>query len=231
MDMLPGDVNADVVASRTRRSRRRLSLTALAAIVALSTAACGATDDGATSGAAVDADTPIELRDQVGPHVDAPERSMSMTVDAVDTVGNDVLVRLRVANSDDDYLDMGVQDTIYGPLLVMRDDRGNLYESLAVEPAGVPGRRIADLSFRLAGPIDPDATSFTLELATQRGPLTSPTAALPLHDGIRWRIDVPSTAVPGATDADPDPSGPVFASAPRLPDLVHFWLETEPLPE
>ena len=125
---------------------------------------------------------------------------------------------------------MGVQGTIYGPLLVMRDDRDNLYESLAVEPAGVPGRRVADLSFRLTGPLDPDATSFTLELATQRGRLTSPTAPLPTHDGIRWRIDDPTAATPTSTDTNPDESDPIYAAAPRLPDLVHFWLETDPLP-
>ena len=100
----------------------------------------------------------------------------------------------------------------------------------AVEPVGIPGRRIADLSFRLRGPLDADSTSFTLELATQRGPLTSPTAPLSTHDGIRWRIDDPTAAASASTGSNPGESEPVFAVAPRLPDLIHFWLETDPLP-
>jgi hypothetical protein len=31
-------------------------------------------------------------------------------------------------------------------------------------------------------------------------------------------------------DADPDGSEPVYSTAPRLPDLIDFWLETQPLP-
>jgi len=177
----------------------------------------------------VDVATSIEYRDETGPHVDAPDRAMAMTVDAVDIAGDDILVRLRVSNSDDSYLDMGIQETIYGPLLVMRDDRENLYQSYAVEPAGIPGRRIADLRFRLAGPLDLGSNSFTLELATQRGPLTSPSASLPEHDGIRWRVVDPAAA-PMSNGTNPDGSERIFAAAPRLPDLVHFWLETDPLP-
>jgi hypothetical protein len=101
----------------------------------------------------------------------------------------------------------------------MHDDRGNRYPSYAVEPAGVPGRRVADLSFRLTGPLDPDAESFTIELTTQRGPLTSPAGDLPEGVGVRWQVD------------DPAGSDPTFAAAPRLPDLIHFWLETDPLPD
>lgn len=153
-----------------------------------------------------------------------------MTVDAVDVEGDDILVRIRVENSDDGYLDMGVQNTIYGPLLVMRDDRDNSYESYAVEPAGIPGRRIADLSFRLAGPLDPAAETFMLELATQRGPLTSPDGTVPDGDGVRWRVAEAPRADPTLGDTNPEGSEPLYAPAPRLPDLVHFWLETEPLP-
>lgn len=223
-------MNVAQAAPRTRPTRRNRWLAAFVTAVALSIAACNAQDDDATADTIVDADTPIEFRDEAGPHVDAPERAMAMTVDAVETAGDDILIRLRVENSDDDYLDLGARDTIYGPLLVMRDDRDNLYESFAVEPAGIPGRRIADLSFRLAGPLDRDATSFTLELDTQRGPLTSPTAPLSAHSGIRWRIDEPTAALPTSSDTGPGTSDPAYASAPRLPDLVHFWLETDPLP-
>lgn len=187
-------------------------------------------DDDATTEARSTVGSAIDFRDEVGPQVDAPDRAMAMTVDAIDITGDDILVRLRVSNSDDGYLDLGVEGTIYGPLLVMRDDRGSVYESYAVEPAGIPGRRIADLSIRLAGPLDRDATSFTLELATQRGPLTSPAATLPERDGIRWRVDDPASAT--ATSVDTGPSGPepAFAEAPRLPELIHFWLETDVLP-
>lgn len=223
-------MNAEVATRRARPASRSRWLAALFTAVALSSAACNAQDDNATTGAAVDVDGQIEFRDEVGPHVEAPDRAMAMTVDAVETAGDHVLIRLRVENSDDGYLDMGVQGTIYGPLLVMRDDRDNMYESLAVEPAGVPGRRIADLSFRLTGPLDPDATRFTLELATQRGPLTSPTAPLSTQDGVRWRIDDPTAATLTSTDTNPGTSDPIYAAAPRLPDLVHFWLETDPLP-
>ena len=194
----------------------------VAILFALATAACGESDDDAAG----NVDTAVEFRDEGGPQVDAPDRAMAMTVDAVEIAGDDILVRVRVSNHDDEYLDMGVQHTRYGPLLVMHDDRDNRYESYAVEPAGVPGRRIANLSFRLAGPLDRDSTSFTLELATQRGPLTSPAATLPRHDGVRWRVDDPSATA--ANDTEPG-SGPVFAAAPRLPEYINFWLESEPL--
>jgi hypothetical protein len=114
---------------------------------------------------------------------------------------------------------MGVEDTIYGPLLVMHDDRGNRYDSYAVEPAGVPGRRVADLSFRLIGPLDPDAESFTLELTTQRGPLTSPSGDLPEGDGVRWQVDDRGGVRTGLrcrpTSARPDPLLARDRPAPR----------------
>lgn len=208
-----------------RRSVRRVrSLTLTVAALTLTAAACNTDTDDITDAGA------IEFRDGAGPRVDTPERAMAMTVDAVETKGDDILVRVRVENTDDGYLDMGVEDTIYGPLLVMRDDRGNRYDSYAVEPAGVPGRRVADLSFRLIGPLDRDSTSFELELATQRGPLTTPAAPLPHHDGIRWRIDDQAAATPTSAATNPVGSEPIFAAAPRLPDLIHFWLETDPLP-
>lgn len=209
--------------------QRRWAVTVLTAL-ALSTASCDAPNDEASPDASVNVDAPIEFRDEVGPRAEAPDRAMAMTVDAVDVVGDDILVRLRVENRDDGYLDMGVQDTLYGPLLVMRDDQANRYESYAVEPAGIPGRRVADLSFRLIGPLDRDSTSFELELATQRGPLTTPAAPLPHHDGIRWRIDDQAAATPTSAATNPVGSEPIFAAAPRLPDLIHFWLETDPLP-
>lgn len=207
---------------------RRLAAVLIA--LALSTTACNTSDNSTTNGTVASVDAPIDFRDRTGPHVDDPDRAMSMTVDAVDVAGDDILVRFRVANSDDSYLDMGVQSTIYGPLLVMRDDLDNSYESYAVEPAGIPGRRIADLSFRLQGPLDPAAETFVLELATQRGSLTSPAGTLPEGDGVRWRVEEAPPATPTPGDTDPDGSEPLYASAPRLPDLVHFWLETEPLP-
>jgi hypothetical protein len=41
----------------------------------------------------------IEFRDGSGPRVDAPDRAMAMTVDAVETHGDDILVRVRVENA------------------------------------------------------------------------------------------------------------------------------------
>lgn len=208
-----------MTAGDTSRSGPRAWRRPVAVMVALAaaTVACGGGDDSDATGV-VDGERSIELRDATGPHVDAPDRAMAMTVDAVEVAGDDILVRLRVENEDDGYLDLGVQGTRYGPLLVMRDDPGHVYPGRAVEPAGIPGRRVADLSFRLDGPLDRDAETFTVELTTQRGPLVSPPAALPDGDGVRWRVDG------GADGAEP-----TFAVAPRLPDLIDFWLETSPL--
>lgn len=211
-------------------ARQRRRLLAILAALAVTTAACEPDENDSTAEEAAADQSSIELRDETGPHVDAPDRAMAMTVDAVEFDGDDILIRLRVENSDDGYLDMGVQDTIYGPLLVMRDDQNNVYEARAVEPAGIPGRRIADLSFRLDGPLDRNAESFTLELATQRGPLITPSAELPTGDGVRWRIGDVVAGAMGSADADRGGAEPGFASAPRLPDLIHFWLETDPLP-
>jgi hypothetical protein len=69
-----------------------------------------------------------------------------------------------------------------------------------------------------------------LELATHRGPLTSPDGALPDGDGVRWRVDEAPPAAPTLGDTNPDGLEPLYAGAPRLPDHVDFWLETEPLP-
>jgi hypothetical protein len=202
-----------------RRSVRRVrSLVTVIAALVLATPACGAGTDDTTTDDTSDAGA-IEFRDGSGPRVDAPDRAMAMTVDAIGLQGDDILVRVRVENADDGYLDMGVEDTIYGSLIVMHDDLGNRYDGYAVEPAGVPGRRVGDLSFRLAGPLDRGAESFTMELHTQRGSLTTPPGALPDGDGVRWQVD-------GSDDGEP-----TYAAAPRLPDLIHFWLETEPLPD
>jgi hypothetical protein len=198
------------------RSRRQVA--ALVTALAVVGVACGG-GDGSSSGDAADGGPSIELEDETGPYVDAPDRDMAMTVDAVEVEGSDILVRLRVENRDDGYLDLGVQGTLYGPLLVMHDDLDNVYEGRAVEPAGIPGSRIADLSFRLDGPLVRDAETFTLELRTQRGPLVSPPGPVPDGDGVRWRVD------DGAGGSEP-----THATAPRLPDLIHFWLETAPLP-
>jgi hypothetical protein len=206
----------EILAEPRAGRRRRRSLPVLLVVLAVAATACSSDDDDATGGS-TPAEASIDLRDDPGPHVEAPGRAMAMTVDAVEVDGDDILVRVRVENHDDGYLDLGVQDTIYGPLAVMHDDLRNRYEGEAVEPAGIPGRRLAELSFRLAGPLDGDAESFTLELATQRGPLTSPSGPLPDGRGVRWRVD--------AVDGEP-----TFAAAPRLPDLINFWLETRPLP-
>jgi len=198
-----------------RRTRRRVAAVAVA--LALTGAACASDDDAGTN-VVVEGDRSIELRDETGPSVHVPDQDMAMTIDAIEVDGNDILVRLRVENRKDGYLDLGVQGTRYGPLLVMRDEDDRRYEGRAVEPAGIPGERVADLSFRLDGPLDPDAETFTLELTTQRGPLVSPAAGLPADDGVRWRV------------ADGDEAGePTFAVPPRLPELIDFWLETAPL--
>lgn len=202
----------------TRRDGHRRHRIAALVLALAATAACGGGDG--DRGEIVDGGRTIELRDEPGPFVEVPERDMAMTVDAVEVDGSDILVRLRVENHRDEYLDLGVRGTRYGSLLVLTDDLDHAYPGRAVEPAGIPGGRVADLSFRLDGPLDRDAETFTLELTTQRGPLVSPATDLPATDGVRWRVD-------GGSAADAEPT---FAVAPRLPKLVDFWLETAPLP-
>ena len=80
-------MNAEVAARRARPTSRRRWLAALFTALAFSSAACNRQDDNATTDTVVDADTPIEFRDEVGPHVDAQDRAMAMTVDAVETAG------------------------------------------------------------------------------------------------------------------------------------------------
>lgn len=220
-------MTAEMMRVQWRPGRWTRWLIAPVAALVVATSGCEALDDGPGATGTASGEARIEFRDGTGPHVDVPARSMAMTVDAVDVDGDDILVRVRVENRDDDYLDLGVQDTIYGPLLVMYDERGNEYPGYASEPAGIPGRREADLSFRLAGPLDAEAETFTLELATQRGPLTSPSETLPDGRGVRWRVDDPVAGAPAPIGGHPGEPG--FAAAPRLPDLIHFWLHTEPL--
>ena len=71
---MAGPVTSRPTQHRSRRLRRAAILVALA----VSATACGGEDD------ASDADEPtgvgtIEYRDEPGPHVEVPERSMSMT--------------------------------------------------------------------------------------------------------------------------------------------------------
>lgn len=134
-------------------------------------------------------DAILEFRNEIGPRAIDLDHEMMMVVDAVETSADDIFVRLRVANSSDRYLDLGVRGNRYGPLLVMRDDLDNTYDGLAVEPAGIPGSSIGHVRFRLRGPVDPDAATLTFELATQRGTLESPPVGAPADDGVYWSTE------------------------------------------
>lgn len=147
-----------------------------------------------------DDDAPLAVEDrlEIGPRAVDLERSMTMVVDSLDASGDDIFIRLRIANFRDEYLDLGVQHTRIGPLVVMYDDRGSSYESLAVEPAGIQPSSVGYVRFRLAGPLDPAAEEFIVELASQRGTLITPPAPTPIGGSVRW-MDARASSTPGPT--------------------------------
>jgi hypothetical protein len=172
---------------RSLRSRRRQLLVSTL-LIATIVAACAGSDP-ATSES-------VETRTQIGPRAIDIDRKMMMVVDSIDASNEDIRVRIRVANLSDQPLDVGVDDTIYGPLLTIRDDLENAYPAIAVEPAGIYSHSIGRFDLRLVGPFDPDAADFTVELATQRGTLI--TNQVPALDGdsVQWWSETPAVLFP-----------------------------------
>lgn len=216
------------------RDRRR---SAVAAAVAAASIVPACADDGPSrSGPTTEPSggdpAAVERRAEPGPVAIAPDHAMSMVLDALEVVGDDIFVRLRVVNGLDRFLDIGVTDSRYGPLLVMTDDLGNRYPAEAVEPIGIHPSSIGHLRLRLAGPLHADATTFSLEVPTDRGPLTSESAPTPSGAAVAWWITPPPDPDDGGGSPDPaiDTDGePVFGASPRLPDLINEWLTNTPI--
>ncbi|MGA9275789.1 hypothetical protein [Ilumatobacter sp.] len=166
-------------------------------IAAVLSACAGSSDSatpattGSTTASTIEAgDGVAEIRSEIGPRAFGGDDAM-MVLDSIDVSGDDIFVRLRVVNGSDRFLNVGVQDTWYGPLLEMRDSLGNTYPARAVEPDGVEAYSVGDLRLRLAGPLDPEAEEFALELATDRGTLVTDAIPVPTGDGVRWWVESP----------------------------------------
>lgn len=158
----------------------------------------------------------VESRRHIGPRAIDVEREMTLAIDSMHLVDDDILVSLRVANNGDQDLAIGARNTFYGPLVVLHDDVTNTYPARAVEPAGVYPHSTGLLELRVDGPLDPNATEFTVELSTDRGALETEPADVPIGDAVRWWIDERSTS-----DAD------AFAELPQLPDLIHAQISND----
>ncbi|NND74319.1 MAG: hypothetical protein HKN44_04875 [Ilumatobacter sp.] len=133
----------------------------------------------------------VETRHQIGPRAIDVDRAMMLVVDSIDTSGDDIFIRVSVVTLGDEAVDVGVDDAIYGPLLELRDDLGNRYPARAVEPAGVYGHSVGRFDLRLEGPFDPAGTELTVELATQRGLLTTAPVEALAGDAVQWWSESP----------------------------------------
>ena len=134
----------------------------------------------------------VESRVEIGPRALDIDAAMMLVVDALDVSGDDIFVRVRVVNASDQFLNVEDEDNLYGPLLVIRDDRDNTYPARAVEPAGVASYTVGDMRFRVDGPFDPDAEDITVEVATSRGILATEPIAAPDGGVVRWLTESPA---------------------------------------
>ena len=73
----------------------------------------------------------------------------------------------------------------------MRDDLGNAYAAKSVEPAVVEGWSVTHFDLRVNGPFDPEASKFTVEIATTSGLLTTEPAPAPVGDVAQWWTEAP----------------------------------------
>lgn len=142
-----------------------------------------------------------EVRPHVGPRAFDDVAATLVVLDALESAGDDVFVRLRVVNGSATFLDLGVRDTFYGPLAVMTDDLGGDYPAFAVEPTGVDAHSVGQLRLRLRGPLDPAASELTLRLETIRGPLTIDRVPAPCGDAVAWWSEGLPVSVDGAATA------------------------------
>lgn len=136
-------------------------------------------------------DVVAETRSEIGPRALDVDAAMMLVVDALDLSGDDIFVRVRVVNGSDQFLNVEDENDLYGPLLVIRDDRDNTYPARAVEPAGVGSYTVGRMRFRVDGPFDPRADEFTVEVATSRGRLTTDPIAVPEGGVVRWWTESP----------------------------------------
>jgi hypothetical protein len=141
-----------------------------------------------TESSDADSDTP----DEIGPRALDADEGVMMVVDAVDVSGDDLFVRVRVVNASDQFLNVEPSDALYGPLLVMSDNRDNIYPSRAVEPAGVDSYSVGEMRFRFDGPLDPEAEQIAFEIGTSRGRLATEPTAVPDGGVARWWIVSPA---------------------------------------
>lgn len=149
-------------------------------------------------------DVVVETRNEIGPRALDIEAAMMMVVDSIDVSDDDIFVRLRVVNGSDEFFNVGVEDTLYGPLVEMHDDRGHTYPARAVEPAGVESHSVSTMRFRLEGPLDPGAEEFTVELATNEGRLATEPIAVPDGDAVRWLSESPAVTFSDLVVSDRD---------------------------
>lgn len=195
--------------TNARRSARTTTMrmvrrTAATAIVVLAAVACssevarpddegGREADDATEATVDEGGGPggpePDVRHDGSPRAFDPAARTMLVLDALELSGDDVFVRLRIANGSGESLDLGVRDTFYGPLGVMSDDLGNSYPARAVEPAGIAAWSVADLRLRLRGPLDPGATELTFLVETRRGPLTVGPVPAPRNEAVSWPLE------------------------------------------
>lgn len=158
----------------------------------------------------------VETRSRLGPLAIDDEREMTLAVDSMHLVDDDILVRVRVTNDGDQALAIGADDTLYGPLVVLHDDLSNTYPARAVEPAGVYAHSTGLLELRVDGPLDPGAAEFTVELSTDRGPLETEPTEVPTGDAVRWWSGETTTS-----------DVATYADLPHLPELIHAQISND----
>lgn len=173
--------------------RTPCSLAAALLLAALLSACAGSEATEASPSAVVESgEVVVESRSEIGPRALDIDAAMMLVVDALDVSGDDIFVRVRVVNGSDQFLNVEDEDDLYGPLLVIRDDRNNAYLARAVEPAGVDSYTVGSMRFRVDGPFDPVAEEFTVEVATSRGRLATEPIAAPDGDAVRWLTESPT---------------------------------------
>lgn len=137
---------------------------------------------------------------RIGPRTMDAAREMMVIIDSIVDSDDDIRVRMRIVNLGEEPFDVGAEDTFYAPLIVLVDDLGNSYPGVAVEPAGIDGRSVGHFDLRVDGPLDPDASQFTVEVTTIRGPIATPPAPAPVGDAAQWLVETHAVAM--STEAD-----------------------------
>jgi hypothetical protein len=200
--------------TRPQRTRSRQKLGS-ALLVAAVVSACSGNGDATTetpSTVVTVADPPntetsgadTDIPREIGPRALDVDAAVMMVVDAIDVSGDDLFVRVRVVNASDQFLNVEANDALYGPLLVMSDNRDNVYPARAVEPAGVDVYSVGQMRFRFDGPMDSDAEEITFEISTSRGRFRTEPTAVPDGGIARWWIESPTIAFSDLVVSDGD---------------------------